>query len=143
MFRPRGLLPPRSLPPSCQDTRQPWRLRPSRTPVVTFRCIGYASRPNGPLTARGLSPPKTCSLVGRSRDFHPLDEGLVGRYIRPWCRQAEPPSLGFPPIALGCLLWTTLWGTVRHGVVSLQNPLQHILIVRFLFETRPGGRKAD
>ena len=57
MFRPRGLLPPRSLPPSCQDTRQPWRLRPSSTPVVTFRCIGYASRPNGQLTAGGLPPP--------------------------------------------------------------------------------------
>ena len=25
---------------------QPWRLRPSRTCVVTFTCIGYASRPN-------------------------------------------------------------------------------------------------
>jgi hypothetical protein len=42
MFRPRGLLPPRSLPPPCLHTGQPWRLHPSRTPVVTGRCIGYA-----------------------------------------------------------------------------------------------------
>jgi hypothetical protein len=47
MFRPRGLLPPRSLPPPCLYTGQPWRLRPSRTPVVTFLGIGYARRPNG------------------------------------------------------------------------------------------------
>src|SRR6516225_648110 len=66
MFRPRGLLPPRSLPPSCQDTRQPWRLRPSSTPVVTFRCIGYASRPNGQLTAGGLPPPAPCQSPGKS-----------------------------------------------------------------------------
>ena len=39
------------------STGQPWRLRPSSTPVVTFRCIGYASRPNGQLTAGGLPPP--------------------------------------------------------------------------------------
>ena len=38
------------------STGQPWRLRPSSTPVVTFRCIGYASRPNGQLTAKGLPP---------------------------------------------------------------------------------------
>jgi len=40
MFRPRGLLPPRSLPPPCVHTGQPWCLRPSRTQVVTFLCIG-------------------------------------------------------------------------------------------------------
>ena len=28
-------------------TEQLWRLRPSRTQVVTFLCIGYASHPNG------------------------------------------------------------------------------------------------
>lgn len=39
------------------STGQPWRLHPSRTQVVTFLCIGYASRPNGQLTAGGLSPP--------------------------------------------------------------------------------------
>src|SRR6516225_2104376 len=30
---------------------QPWRLRPSRTRFVTSPRIGYASRPNGQLTA--------------------------------------------------------------------------------------------
>jgi len=40
-------LPPRSLLPPCSSTRQLWRLRPSRTQVVTFLCIGYASPPNG------------------------------------------------------------------------------------------------
>ena len=38
------------------STGQPWRIRPSSTPVVTFRCIGYASRPNGQLTAEGPPP---------------------------------------------------------------------------------------
>src|SRR5919197_3786853 len=33
------------------STGQPWRIRPSGTQGVTFLCIGYASRPNGQLTA--------------------------------------------------------------------------------------------
>jgi hypothetical protein len=34
-------------PTAVFHTGQLWRLRPSRTQVVTFLCIGYASRPNG------------------------------------------------------------------------------------------------
>ena len=32
-------------PPASSTTEQPWRLHPSRTHVVAFMCIGYASRP--------------------------------------------------------------------------------------------------
>ena len=32
-------------PPAFSTTGQPWRLHPSRTHVVAFMCIGYASRP--------------------------------------------------------------------------------------------------
>src|SRR5262245_45913864 len=69
---------------------------------------------------------------------------LLHRYASgPGVAEPRCHPWGFPPISLRCLLWTTLLGTVGHGVASLQYPLQHILIVRFLFETRSGGRKAD
>ena len=38
------------------STRQPWRIHPSRTYVVTSTRIGYASRPNRAIDDRGLSP---------------------------------------------------------------------------------------
>jgi len=46
--------------------RQRWLFPPSRTYVVTFICIGYASRSNRAINDRGLSPHKTCSHVGCS-----------------------------------------------------------------------------
>jgi hypothetical protein len=39
-----------------KTARQPWRLHPSRTYVVTFIRIGHASRPNRAIDDRGLSP---------------------------------------------------------------------------------------
>jgi hypothetical protein len=61
-------LPPRLLPPLRPSlaTGQPWRVRSSRTHVVTFMCIEYAHRPNRAIDGRGLSPHKTRGLVGRS-----------------------------------------------------------------------------
>ena len=56
---PRVCSPPRSLPPLwlCA-TGWPWLLRPSRTRVVTFPCIGYACRPNRAIDGVGtLTPP--------------------------------------------------------------------------------------
>jgi hypothetical protein len=38
------------------SARQPWRLHPRRTHVVTFMRIGYASRPNRAIDDRGLPP---------------------------------------------------------------------------------------
>ncbi len=46
---------------------QPWLFRPSRTCVVTFTCIGYASRPNQAIDGRGLSPPRLAALSAASR----------------------------------------------------------------------------
>ena len=48
------------------STGRPWLLLPSRTYVVTFICIGYASRPRRAIDGRGLPPHKTRSLVGCS-----------------------------------------------------------------------------
>jgi hypothetical protein len=44
---------------------RPWRLRPSRTRFVTSPRIGYASRPNGQLTAEvsHLLDPQPCWLL--------------------------------------------------------------------------------
>jgi hypothetical protein len=47
-------------------TGQPWLFHSSRTCVVTFTGIEYASRPNQAIDGRGLSPHKTRSLVGCS-----------------------------------------------------------------------------
>src|SRR4029453_3743610 len=73
-----GLLvcsPPRSpLPLRHHTVGQLWLFRPSRTCVVTCTGIGYATRPNQAIDGRGLAPHKTCSLVGRSRDFHPHED---------------------------------------------------------------------
>ncbi len=60
---PPGLLPP--LRPSLA-AGQLWRLRSSRTHVVTFMGIEYAHRPNRAIDGRGLSPHKTRGLVGCS-----------------------------------------------------------------------------
>ena len=62
--------------------------------------------------------------------------------VHPWDHKAETLPLGFPPVSRRSLLGT-LWGSVGHGVAIFQDPLQHILIIRFLFQTGPGGRKAD
>jgi hypothetical protein len=64
------------------STGQPWRLHPSRTRVVAFPCIGYASRPNRAIDGRGLSPHQARSLVGCS-----LSAGVSGR----WWRQGRVP----------------------------------------------------
>ena len=44
-FWPPSLLATPVAPTAVILTGQPWRLRPSRTHVVAFMCIGYASRP--------------------------------------------------------------------------------------------------
>ena len=52
-------LPPRSLPPlRIPSAGRPWRLRPSRTYVVTDVCIGYASPPNRAIEGAGTSTPQ-------------------------------------------------------------------------------------
>jgi hypothetical protein len=51
-------LPHRSLPPlRTSSAGRPWRLRPSRTYVVTNLCIGYASPPNRAIEGAGTSTP--------------------------------------------------------------------------------------
>jgi hypothetical protein len=42
---------------------RPWRLRPSRTRFVTSPSIGYASRPNGQLTAEGFHLLRPAALL--------------------------------------------------------------------------------
>nr|AFS60655.1 unknown protein [bacterium symbiont of Theonella swinhoei pTSMAC1] len=58
--------PGRSHRRSLMTAGQLWRLRSSRTHVVTFMCIEYANRPNRAIDGRGLSPLKTHGLAGRS-----------------------------------------------------------------------------
>src|SRR5262249_9243332 len=47
-----------------------WLFHSSKTCVVTFTGIEYASRPNQAIDGRGLSPHKTRSLVGCSTATH-------------------------------------------------------------------------
>ena len=80
MFRPPGLLATPVAPTVVAvATRRPWRLRSSRTCVVTFASIEYASRPNRVTDGRGLSPHKPRGLVGRS--YPGAFSGLVIRYF--------------------------------------------------------------
>ena len=66
-FRPPGLLATQISPTAVAlTTGQPWLFHSSRTCVVTFTGIEYASRPNQAIDGRGLSPHKTRSLVGCS-----------------------------------------------------------------------------
>ncbi len=52
-------LPPKSPPPQRSDSAgRSWRLRPSRTQVVTSMSIGYASRPNRPTDGAGTCTPQ-------------------------------------------------------------------------------------
>jgi transposase len=49
---------------------------PGRTRVVTFACIGYASRSNRPINDRGLPPPKirnTCRPLHAGQDYPESD----------------------------------------------------------------------
>ena len=54
---------------------QPWHLHLSRTCVVTFACIRYASRPNRAIDGEGLSPPRFAAL--------PAAPGLSPHQIMP------------------------------------------------------------
>jgi hypothetical protein len=54
MFRPPALLATPVAPTAeAYASRQSWLLRPSRTRVVTFACIEYASRPNQAIDGAG------------------------------------------------------------------------------------------
>ena len=67
MFQPPGLLATPVAPTAAVlAAGQPWRFRSSRTCVVAFARIEYASRPNRATDGRGLTPHKTRGLVGRS-----------------------------------------------------------------------------
>ena len=88
MFRPPGLLATPVAPTVVAiASRRPWRLRSSRTCVVTSASIEYASRPKRATDGRGLSPHKTRGLVGRSYPgaFSDLVFGLQWRRIGGWC----------------------------------------------------------
>lgn len=58
MFKPPSVHATQVAPTAAAVTTagQPWRLRPSRTRVVTFACIGRACRPNEQLTAGDFHP---------------------------------------------------------------------------------------
>ena len=66
---------------------QLWLLCPDSSRFVTSPRPGYANRPNGQLTVRGLSHLKICSLVGCSpaHRFVPLShEAPAGSFIQGW-----------------------------------------------------------
>ena len=67
MFRPPDLFTTQAAP-TAVTSRLGSRgfLHPSISRFVTSPCPGYASRPNRAIDDRGLSPLKTCGLVGRS-----------------------------------------------------------------------------
>ena len=80
-------------------TGQLWRLRPSRTQVVTFLCIGYASRPNGQLTAGAYSTSKLPLIPRQScHRFHGKVATPSGVYdgadIIHWYRESFSPDEG-------------------------------------------------
>jgi hypothetical protein len=56
-----------------RHTGQLWRLHPSRTYVVTFACIGYASRPNRAIDDKGLTPSSFAALPAAPRTFTSQD----------------------------------------------------------------------
>ena len=89
MFRPPGLLATQVVPTggavTCATPRQPWRLPPSRTHVVTFVRIGYASRPNRAIAGRGLSPHQSRSLVGCSPRSHSHLHSRLSGYSQLLC----------------------------------------------------------
>src|ERR1700674_173487 len=65
IFRPPSLLATQVVPTAGYRLRcpgQPWRLHLSRTCVVTFTCIRYASRLNRVIDGEGLSPPRFAAL---------------------------------------------------------------------------------
>ena len=73
--------------------RQPWRLHPSRTYVVTFIRIGYASRPNRAIDDRGTLTPS---------DSQPCRLLLPGSWAVLFVRAAvEDPAGCKPPLAHG------------------------------------------
>jgi len=78
-FRPPGLLATQISPTAVAlTTGQPWLFHSSRTCVVTFTGIEYASRPNQAIDGRGLSPHKTRSLVGCSMVGFPASGSGLG-----------------------------------------------------------------
>jgi hypothetical protein len=94
IFRPPGLLPPRSFPPQCLlCTGQLWRLPPSISRFVTSPRIGYTSRPNRATDGGGLSPPRFAALTAAPGTDHDNDVLIEQRRFEKWPR----PSVGIPP----------------------------------------------
>ena len=65
LFRPPSLLATQVVPTvehRFRCLRRPWRLLLSKTCVVTFACIRYASRPNRAIDGPGLSPVRFAAL---------------------------------------------------------------------------------
>jgi len=78
IFRPPSLLATQVVPTvehRFRCPRQPWRLHLSRTCVVTFACIRYASRPNRAIDGKRLSLSRFAAL--------PAAPGLPPHYTAP------------------------------------------------------------
>jgi hypothetical protein len=116
MFRPPSLLTSQIVPTPAHTAAGQLRLiRPSRTCFVTSACIGYACRPNRQLTARGLSPRKIRSLVGRS----PLST------LRPAPRAASRKTQGQDGVAFSFLVG--LFHSQQHAGLSRRTPVRRQL----------------
>ena len=66
-------LPPWSLPPHSSLRSRRWRLRPSRTCLVTLTCIGYASRPKQAIDDTGTLTPLDSQPCRLLRSFIPYN----------------------------------------------------------------------
>ena len=89
-------LPPWSLPPHSSLRSRRWRLRPSRTCLVTLTCIGYASRPKQAIDDTGTPTPLK---LGRGRDIScPMPPAQTragathahGSYLGCWASKRTP-----------------------------------------------------
>lgn len=94
IFRPPGLLPPRSFPPQCLlCTGQLWRLPPSISRFVTSPRIGYTSRPNRATDGGGLSPPRFAALTASPGTDHDFIVGRAAHNAAPVEPSAVRPRL--------------------------------------------------